>query len=113
MRVEWQDIALGELAQDGFVESFNGRLQDECLYAHLVTNLRNARHLIAAWRQGYDHHRPQMSLEGMALRRVLNRSVKEQTLNRTNFRLQAVRVDGHVFSNWMRRHSSFLGLPRV
>lgn len=36
--------------QNGFVESFNGRLRDEGLNEHLFANLRHARSLIAAWR---------------------------------------------------------------
>ena len=36
--------------QTGFVESFNGRLRDECLNEHLFANLRHARELISAWR---------------------------------------------------------------
>jgi putative transposase len=35
--VEWHCIAPGEPMQNGFVESFNGRLRDECLNEHLFT----------------------------------------------------------------------------
>jgi putative transposase len=45
-------------ARHGFVESFNGRLRDECLNDHLFAGLRHARHLIAAWRDDYNYHRP-------------------------------------------------------
>ncbi len=48
--------------QNGFVESFNGRLRDECLNEHLFANLRHARGLIEAWRDDYTHHRPHTSL---------------------------------------------------
>lgn len=71
--------------QNGFVESFNGRLQDECLNMHLFSNLRHARHLITAWRDDYNHHRPHTSLDGLTPRKFLNRSIKAQTQNRTNF----------------------------
>lgn len=57
--------------QNGFVESFNGRLRDECLNEHLFSSLRNARHLIAAWRDDYNHHRPHTSLEGLTPREFL------------------------------------------
>ena len=36
--------------QNGFVESFNGRLRDECLNEHLFTNLKEARQIIEEWR---------------------------------------------------------------
>ena len=42
--VEWHYIAPGKPMQNGFVESFNGRLRDECLNEHLFANLpRRAR----------------------------------------------------------------------
>jgi len=47
-RVEWHYIAPGKPMQNGFVESFNGRLRDECLNEYLFPTLRHARHLIAA-----------------------------------------------------------------
>ena len=50
--------------QNGFVESFNGRLGDECLNEHLFPNLRQARRLIAAWKDDYNHHRPHTILDG-------------------------------------------------
>ena len=42
-KVEWHYIAPGKPMQNGFVESFNGRLRDECLNEHLFANLRHAR----------------------------------------------------------------------
>ncbi|XCC97817.1 IS3 family transposase (plasmid) [Salipiger sp. H15] len=41
-RVEWHYNAPGKPMQNGFVESFNGRLRDECLNEHLFANLRHA-----------------------------------------------------------------------
>jgi putative transposase len=84
-KVEWHCIAPGKPMQNGFVESFNGRLRDECLNEHLFSSLRHARQLIASWRDDYNHHRPHMSLEGLTPREFLYRSVKDQTLNRTSF----------------------------
>jgi putative transposase len=49
-KVEWHYIAPGKPMQNGMVESFNGRMRDECLNEHLFDTLRHARHLIAAWR---------------------------------------------------------------
>ena len=84
-KVEWHYIAPGRPMQNGFVESFNGRLRDECLNEHLFSSLRHARQLIAAWRDDYNHHRPHTSLDGFSPRQFLNRSANNQTLNRTNF----------------------------
>jgi len=52
--VEWHYIAPGKPMQNGFVESFNGRLRDECLNEHLFTNLKEARQIIGEWRIDYD-----------------------------------------------------------
>ena len=38
-QIEWHYIAPGKPMQNGFVESFNGRLRDECLNEHLFANL--------------------------------------------------------------------------
>src|ERR1700683_920322 len=44
--VEWHYIATGKPMQNGFVESFNGRLRDECLNEHLFASLKEAREII-------------------------------------------------------------------
>ena len=41
------------------------RAVDECLNEHLFANLRHARDLIEAWRDDYNHHRPNTSLDGL------------------------------------------------
>ena len=51
--------------QNGFVESFNGRLRDECLNEHLFTNLKEARQIIEEWRIDYNTKRPHTSLNGL------------------------------------------------
>ena len=84
-RVEWHYIAPGRPMQNGFVESFNGRLRDECLNEHLFDSLRHARRLIAAWRSDYNHQRPHTSLGGLTPREYANRSRQDHNLNRTNF----------------------------
>lgn len=47
-KVDWPYIAPGKPMQNGFVESFDGRMRDECLNEHLFNDLRHARSLIAA-----------------------------------------------------------------
>jgi hypothetical protein len=39
---------------NGFIESFNGRLRDECLNEHLFNNLSHARQIIEAWKIDYN-----------------------------------------------------------
>ncbi|PNR82371.1 transposase, partial [Xanthomonas oryzae pv. oryzae] len=40
------------------VESFNGRLRDECLNEHWFPTLLHARTEIERWRREYNEHRP-------------------------------------------------------
>ncbi len=57
-KVEWHYIAPGKPMQNGFVESFNGRMRDEFLNETLFRNLAHARDLIAAWVTDYNTARP-------------------------------------------------------
>jgi transposase InsO family protein len=61
-RVEWHFIAPGKPMQNGFVESFNGRMRDELLNETLFLNLDHARLLIGAWVTDYNTARPHSSL---------------------------------------------------
>lgn len=83
-QVERHCIAAGKPMQNGFVESVNGRLRDACPNEHLFPNLRHARHVIAAWREDDNHHRPHPSLDALTPREYHKRSEKGQTLNRAN-----------------------------
>lgn len=47
------------------MESFNGRLRDECINEHLFTSYRHAREIIEDWRNDYNLNRPHTSLNGL------------------------------------------------
>ena len=64
-KVGWHYIAPGKPMQNGLVESFNGRMREECLNEHLFPSLRHACRMIAAWRDDYNHNRPHSSLAGL------------------------------------------------
>ena len=53
--VEWHYIAPGKPQQNGFMESSNGKLRDECLNEHVFSSLAEARRIIEAWRIDYNH----------------------------------------------------------
>jgi putative transposase len=55
-------IEPGKPIQNAFVESFQGRLRDECLNRHWFVGLADARHIIEAWRVDYNHVRPHSAL---------------------------------------------------
>lgn len=58
-------IEPGKPNQNAYVESFNGRLRDECLNEHWFTSLPHARTVIEAWRREYNEERPKKSLGGL------------------------------------------------
>jgi len=62
-KIEWHYIAPGKPMQNGFVESFNGRMRDGFLNETLFRNLAHARDLIAAWVIDYNTERPHSALE--------------------------------------------------
>jgi putative transposase len=55
-------IRPGKPTENAFIESFNGRLPDECLNVHEFATLDEARAVLTAWRHDYNHHRPHGSL---------------------------------------------------
>jgi putative transposase len=61
-RVEWHYIAPGRPMQNGYIESFNGRMRDELLNESLFVNLDQVRQLIGAWVIDYNTARPHSSL---------------------------------------------------
>lgn len=54
--------------QNAYIESFNGRLRDECLNEHWFPNLLQARAVIETWRREYNEERPKKALGGMTPR---------------------------------------------
>ena len=58
-------IEPGKPNQNAYVESFNGRLRDECLNEHWFTSLAHAQVVIEAWRREYNEERPKKALGGL------------------------------------------------
>jgi putative transposase len=56
-------IQPGRPMQNGHVESFHGRLRDECLNASWFRTLNDARCTLSTWRQDYNTERPHSSLD--------------------------------------------------
>jgi putative transposase len=61
-QIELVHIQPGKPMQNGRVESFHGRLREECLNLSWFQNLFDARRKIAAWRKEYNEERPHSSL---------------------------------------------------
>lgn len=64
-RVGLLHIQPGKPMQNGHVESFNGRLRDECLNANWFTTIGQARQMVECWRTEYNSERPHSSLRYM------------------------------------------------
>lgn len=62
-RVKLQFIRPGKQVESAFIESFNGRLREECLNQSVFHNLAQARTVIESWRQDYNHVRPHSALQ--------------------------------------------------
>ncbi|WP_456728123.1 IS3 family transposase [Bradyrhizobium sp. USDA 3364] len=61
--IDWHFIAPGKPMQNGFVESFNGRMRDELLNEILFFDLDDARAKITNWVADYNLQRPHSSLK--------------------------------------------------
>ncbi len=59
-------IEPGKPVQNAYIESFNGRLRDECLNEHWFLSLADARRTIEEWRIDYNRHRPHSSLGNLS-----------------------------------------------
>jgi putative transposase len=55
-------IPPGQPWRNGYVESFNARIRDECLNTHSFWSLTQARVVISDWKHDYNHHRRHSSL---------------------------------------------------
>ena len=49
--------------ENGYVESFNGKLRDECLNPEIFTTLTEAQILVERWWQEYNQVRPHSALD--------------------------------------------------
>jgi putative transposase len=55
----------GKPTDNAYIESFNGKLREECLNQHWFNSLEEARTTIEAWRQEYNQERPHRSLQDL------------------------------------------------
>jgi transposase InsO family protein len=55
-------IEPGSPWENGFIESFNGKMRDELLDREIFFTLEEAKTLIARWREEYNHFRPHSAL---------------------------------------------------
>jgi len=78
-RVQLDFIRPGKPVENAFIESFNGRLRDECLNLHQFTSLAEAHAIIEAWRLDYNQRRPHSSLGHLTPNEFVAQRQVEQT----------------------------------
>jgi transposase InsO family protein len=61
-KIDWHYIAPGKPMQNGYVESFNGKMRDELLNETLFFSIDHARKAIAEWIEDYNTSRPHSAL---------------------------------------------------
>jgi putative transposase len=63
MGVKLDFIRPGKPVENGFVESFNGRLRDECLNVEVFLDATDAKSKLEQWRSDFNRNRPHSSLD--------------------------------------------------
>ena len=71
---KYHERSLSGCPHYGLVESFIGRLRDECLNEHVFTSYRHTREIIEEWRVDYNASRAHTSLEGLTPTEFASRS---------------------------------------
>jgi putative transposase len=61
--VRLEFIRPGRPVENAFIESFNGRLRDECLNSHVFGSVAEAQALLDVWRDDYNRVRPHSALQ--------------------------------------------------
>jgi putative transposase len=64
--VQLDFIRPGRPVENGYIESFNGRLRDECLNIEVFFALADVRDKLETWRQDYNLVRPHSALQDNA-----------------------------------------------
>jgi putative transposase len=80
-------IRPGKPNENAHIESFNGRLRDECLNVNQFTSMDDARRKIEAWRQDYNHARPHSSLRHLTPHEFAQKGQQKRTEEDSRFSL--------------------------
>lgn len=70
-------ITPGRPCENGFIESFNGRLRDECLEFETFRTLDEAQLKLSLWQKDYNYVRPHTSLKDQTPSKVWQSFLKE------------------------------------
>ena len=70
----------GKPTDNPYIESFNGKLRDECLNAHWFLSLTDAKEKLTEWKRDYNHFRPHSSIGNLPPAQFENQTQKRQIL---------------------------------
>jgi len=82
-KVELHFIDPGKPMQNGIIESFNGRVRDECLNLHWFTDIKDARQILLAWKNDYNLLRPHSSLKNQTPSQFAQLNTMNTKINNT------------------------------
>jgi len=74
-------IRPGKPVENGFIESFNGRLRDEYLNGEIFFNLADAREKLERWRADYNERRPHSSLDDRTPKEFAKAAGRQRSFN--------------------------------
>ena len=81
-------IRPGKPNENAFIESFNGRLREECLNENQFLTLIEAQTVIETWRKDYNEERPHGSLDGLTPKEFAQRyAIMQKTATSENHQL--------------------------
>jgi putative transposase len=84
--VQLDFIRPGKPVENGIIESFNGRLRDEGLNAHVFASIEDARHKSAAWGDDDNENRPQSSLGHLTPREFIEQGRERSRATKLQFK---------------------------
>ena len=82
--IELDFIRPGKPVENGYIESFNGRLRDELLNTELFCTLAEAKEKLEAWRLDYNTQRPHRSLGYRPPAEYAHRAMSKQIKTHTH-----------------------------
>lgn len=85
--VQLEFIRPGKPMDNGHIESFNGKLRDECLNQNAFLSLTDAKDIIERWRLDYNRQRPHSALNWMTPEEFREKSQSYNQTRNTNSQL--------------------------
>jgi putative transposase len=82
--VQLQFIRPGKPVENAYIESFNGRLRDECLNQHWFRTLQDAKRIIQEWRLDYNVNRPHSGLGKLTPTEFVEKNRRETETTTSN-----------------------------